>query len=303
MPSPDLPLQLDHLFTRTIDTQDVHFVRPDDTERPTWAVYEDTRYLGTVHAQYDTGRHWHVQSLREQHVRLDDAIRAMRRPASWHADHEHVRRWARRILTDRRLVVLDVQTTALTDPWAVQVSLTDAHGNVLLNEHLNPLADISPAATALHGITRRQAAQAPTFAVLIPRLAKLLHGRRCLTYNATFDRTVLQRELHRHFHSSARAADWLGRCTFVDAMQPYAAWKGLWSTHHRSYRYQPLGSSYEAVSNCRLLLTTLKQVGNTPPGGPPPSWNAPHRRASPVCGRAGSGQSCTCGAGAEPVSG
>ncbi len=49
---------------------------------------------------------------------------------------------ARGILADRRLVVLDVQTTALTDPWAVQVSLTDPEGNVLLDEHLNPLAGI-----------------------------------------------------------------------------------------------------------------------------------------------------------------
>ncbi|GAA4339778.1 hypothetical protein GCM10023086_75020 [Streptomyces venetus] len=260
MPSPDLPLQLSHFFTRTVDTRAVHFVRPGDTDRPTWAVYEGTRYLDTVHAQFDTGRHWHVQSLREQHPRLDDAIRAMRRPASWRAEHERVRRWARSILTDPHLVVLDVQTTTLTDPWAVQISLTDRHGNVLFNEHLNPLADIAPAATALHGITPQQAATAPPFAVFVSRLAQLLHHRRCLTYNAAFDRAVLERELHRYFRSTARAHAWLGQCTLVDAMQPYAAWKGLWSAHHHSYRYQPLGSSYEAVTNCRLLLTKLEQV-------------------------------------------
>ncbi|WP_369198722.1 3'-5' exonuclease [Streptomyces djakartensis] len=260
MPSPDLPLQLGDLFTRTVDTQDVHLVRPGDTDRPTWAVYEGTRYLGTVHAQIDTGRHWHVQTLREQHLRLDDAVRAMRRPASWQAKHERVRRWAREMLTEPSLVVLDVQTTGLDDPWALQVGLTDRHGNVLFNEHVNPLADVAPAATALHGISPRQAAAAPPFAVFVPRLAQLLHGRRCLTYNASFDRTVLHRELQRHFHDAATAQAWLDRCTFVDAMQPYSAWRGLWSAHHQSYRYQPLGSSYEAVANCRLLLTTLKQV-------------------------------------------
>ncbi len=47
---------------------------------------------------------------------------------------------------------------------------------------------------------------------------------------------------------------------WVDAMRPYATWKGLWSACRHSYRYQPLGSSYEAVTNCRLLLTTLEQV-------------------------------------------
>ncbi|MEU9546208.1 3'-5' exonuclease [Streptomyces mirabilis] len=260
MPSPDLPLKLDHLFTHHVDTRPVDFVRPGDTDRPTWAVYEDTRYLGTVHARFDSGHHWHVQSLREQHRDLDDAIRALRRPATWRADQARVRRWAHGILSDPRLVVLDVQTTTLTDPWAVQIGLTDRHGVLLFNEHLNPLAHIAPAATALHGITQQEAATSAPFAAIVPRLAQLLHGRRCLTYNAAFDRRVLERELHRHFRSSTRARDWLRQCTWVDAMRPYAAWKGLWSAHRRCYRYQPLGSTYEAVTNCRLLLTTLEQV-------------------------------------------
>ncbi|MEU1408763.1 exonuclease domain-containing protein [Streptomyces sp. NPDC005728] len=153
-----------------------------------------------------------------------------------------------------------MQTTTLTDAWAVQIGLTDRHGNVLFNEHLNPLADIAPAATALHGITPQQAATAPPFAAFVPHLAQLLYRRRCLTYNAAFDRTVLERELYRYFRSTTQAQAWLGQCTWVDAMRPYAAWKGLWSAHHHSYRYQPLGSSYEAVTNCRLLLTTLEQV-------------------------------------------
>ncbi|MGI5380532.1 exonuclease domain-containing protein [Streptomyces sp. CA-251387] len=200
-----------------------------------------------------------MQSLREQHPHLDHALRALRRPASWRTDHERVRRWARGILTDPRLVVLDVQTTDLTDPWAVQIGLTDRHGNVLFNEHLNPNARITPAATALHGLTQQQAATVPPFAAFVPRLAQLLFRRRCLTY-AAFDRAVLERELHRYFRSSMRARDWLGQCTWVDAMRPYAAWKGLWSARRHSYRYQPLRSSYEAVTNCRLLLTTIEGV-------------------------------------------
>ncbi|MFI9772470.1 3'-5' exonuclease [Streptomyces sp. NPDC052415] len=260
MPSPDRPLHLDHLFTRTIDTRAVQFVRPGDTDRPTWAAYEDTRYLGTVHAQLDAGQHWHVQSLRENHRHLDDAVRALRRPASWRADHERVRWWARSILTDPHLVVLDVQTTSLTDPWAVQIGLTDRHGNVLFDQRLNPLAGITPAAAALHGVTHQLAATAPPFAAVVPSLTPLLHGRRCLTYNAAFDRGVLERELHRYFRSAPQARAWLRRSAWVDAMRPYAAWRGLWSARRNSYRYQRLGSSYEAVTNCRLLLSTLEQI-------------------------------------------
>ncbi|MEV0529944.1 hypothetical protein AB0I66_41710 [Streptomyces sp. NPDC050439] len=43
-------------------------------------------------------------------------------------------------------------------------------------------------------------------------------------------------------------------------MAPYAAWRGLWSAHRRSYRYQPLGSTYNAVANCHLLLDAMQQM-------------------------------------------
>ncbi|MER6442190.1 3'-5' exonuclease [Streptomyces sp. NPDC001185] len=261
MPSPDLPPNLDHLFTHRVDTRAVDFVRPADTDRPTWAVYQEARYLGTVHAQVSGAkRHWHVQSLREQHRDLDDAIRALRRPATWQVDQARARRWARDILDDPHMIVLDTQTTSLSDPWAVQIALTDHCGRVLFNEHLNPLADITPAATALHGTTPQKATTAASFSAFVPHLAHLLHGRRCLTYNAPFDYSVLERELHRHFRSPIRAQAWLRKSTWVDAMRPYAAWKGLWSARRGSYRYQQLGSSYDAATNCQLLLTTLEQL-------------------------------------------
>ncbi|WP_185932628.1 hypothetical protein [Streptomyces sp. WAC 01325] len=75
-----------------------------------------------------------MQSLREQHRHPGDAVRALRRPASWRADRKRVRRWVRSILTDPRLVVLGVQTTSLSDPWVVQGGLTGRHGNVLCDE-------------------------------------------------------------------------------------------------------------------------------------------------------------------------
>ncbi|MER7983416.1 3'-5' exonuclease [Streptomyces sp. NPDC095817] len=263
MLSPDPPPNLDHLFTHYVDARAADFVRPADTERPTWAIYQEARYLGTVHAQIsDVERHWHVQSLREQYRALDDAVRALRRPAAtWKADRARARSWAHRVLNDPHLIVLDTQTTSLADPWAVQIALTDSRGRVLFNEHLNPRADITPAATALHGITQQEAVTAPLFSQFVPHLAQLLHGRRCLTYNAAFDYNVLERELHRHFHNAAQARMWLARSTWVDAMRPYAAWKGLWSARRNGYRLQRLGSSYDAATNCRLLLTALEQVG------------------------------------------
>lgn len=259
--SQDLQLPQDDLFTRTVDERPVRLVRPIDTDRPSWAAYDDGRYLGTLHAQTDLEATWYVQSTRERHLRLDDAVRALRRPQTWLEERERVRRWARTCLNDPQLLVLDVQTTGLGDAWAVQIGLTDRHGTTLVDEVIDPLHDIDPAASALHGITGNQTSSAPTFSALVPELTHLMTGRRCLTYNAAFDRGVLERELSRHFHNTARTQTWLARCTWTDALQPYATWTGLWSAHRRSYRYQPLGSAYEAIANCQLLLATLEQIG------------------------------------------
>ncbi|MFJ4526513.1 exonuclease domain-containing protein [Streptomyces sp. NPDC088810] len=257
---PDDVTQWDHWLDHLVDGAPVQLVRPSDTDRPTWAAYEETRYLGTVHGQFDFDGRWHVQSLNERHLNLDDAVRALRRPATWAADRERVRRWARNTLSDPRLLVLDIQTTGLDTAWAVQIGVTDRDGNALFDELVNPLADITPEATALHGLAPNQLASAPTFDTLLPDLAHLLANRCCLAYNADFDRAVLEREIHRLPQLARTNWATLHPRTWTDAMAPYAAWKGLWSARHCSYRYQPLGGIYEAVTNCRRLLSTMRHM-------------------------------------------
>ncbi|MFK4071880.1 exonuclease domain-containing protein [Streptomyces sp. NPDC029674] len=207
----------------------------------------------------DDGR-WHIQSLGERHRDLDDAVRALRRPATWLSDRQRVQRWAHHLLSDPSVVVLDVQTTGLEQAWAVQIGVTDRDGTVLLDEQVNPLGDITSAATSLHGLSRDLLVEAPTFATLLPDLGRLLAGHRCLAYNAEFDRGVLEREVQRLPTRMRGAAPLLDSCVWEDAMVPYAAWTGLWSAGRRAYRYQSLGGAYDAVDNCRRLLTTVKRM-------------------------------------------
>lgn len=174
-----------------------------------------------------------------------------------------VTRWARTLLSDPRLLIVDVQTTGLDRAWAVQIGAVDRHGTILFNEIINPLAAITPGAAALHGITEVQVAAAPTFGTLLPELSRLLSGRRCLAYNAAFDRRIITREMHRCAGDAAKA--WGDSWTWEDAMRPYATWTGLWSAHRRAYRFQPLGSLYDAVANCQRLLSMVHQLALGPP--------------------------------------
>ncbi|MFG2425697.1 exonuclease domain-containing protein [Streptomyces sp. NPDC048448] len=183
------PDQWEDLFTRTVDEHPVQFVRPADTDRPTWATYEGGQYLGTLSAKLDGGRpRWRVQATRETHHDLDDAVRALRRPAG------------------DGLLAVDVETTGLQDAYAVQIAAVDRRGGVAFNEYVQPNAVIEQAAVAVHGIAPERVASAATFGELLPRLTDVLHGRTLVSYNAPFDRGVFERELARH-HGAPAAAE------------------------------------------------------------------------------------------------
>jgi DNA polymerase-3 subunit epsilon len=260
------PAQREDLFTRTVDEHPVQFVRPADTDRPTWATYEGSRYLGTLSAELDGGQpRWRVQTSHEAHHDLDDAVRALRRPASWPREREQVARWARRLLADETLTAVDVETTGLENAYAMQIAAVARDGTVVFNEYVQPNAVIEPAAVKVHGITPERVVQAPDFGALLPRLTDVLHGRTVVAYKMDFDRGVFERELIRHHGDATAAEEWLGHIRWEDAMVPYAVWRGLWSIKRGAYRNQPLGGPHDAVADCRLLLAKLEQMGATTP--------------------------------------
>ncbi|MER6076434.1 3'-5' exonuclease [Streptomyces sp. NPDC001817] len=256
----------DDLFVREVDERRVQFVRALDTDRPMWAAYQAGVYLGTVTAEPGSGRPlWRVLASGECYQVLDDAVRSLRRPASWPRERDQAARWARNLLADVSLAAVDIETTGLDNAFAVQIAVVTPGGTVLCNEYVRPDAVIEPDAVAVHGITPDRVVRAATFGELLPRLTRLLHGRTLVSCNAVFDRGVFERELTRHQGSTAQAAGWLARVRWEDAMTPYAAWHGLWSAKRGTYRNQPLGGPHDAVADCHLLLAKLKKMAATVP--------------------------------------
>lgn len=48
-------------FTYSVDTREAQFVKPEDTDRAEWCVYQDGRYLGMVRARQDRNQiHWRI---------------------------------------------------------------------------------------------------------------------------------------------------------------------------------------------------------------------------------------------------
>ncbi|MFD9047216.1 3'-5' exonuclease [Streptomyces zaomyceticus] len=248
-------------LSRRVDGRRVRLVRPGDTERPTWAVYERGGHLGTVHARPDGDGVWHVQEVGEQCDNLDDAIRMLRRPPVWLRQRQQVGRWAHALLADPSMLILDVQIAGLgTEAWAVQIAALNSQGRALVNELLNPCRPIAAEASRLHGITDAHVARAPCFGDLLPELRSVVTGRRCVAYNARFDKGVLDRELER-FQGSALPgrASLRPRC-WEDALGPASVARGMWLADRALYRRHRPGGGYDATEKCRGLLRRLHEL-------------------------------------------
>ncbi|MFJ7105694.1 3'-5' exonuclease [Streptomyces albogriseolus] len=205
-----------------------------------------------------------MQSTAEQWLCLDDAVRVLRRPSSWSHQRDQAARWARAVLADPALLVIDVQTAGLgQQAWAVQIAVTDRTGRAVVNELLNPCEPIAATASELHGITSSHVARAPRFADLLPELSGVLAGRRCVAYKVRFDRSVLARELLRHHEDVSSVRVWLGQTRWEDAMGPAAVARGLWSADRLQYRNQRLGGCYDAAEKCRTLLRRLHSLAGS----------------------------------------
>jgi hypothetical protein len=126
--------------------------------------------------------------------------------------------WARACRQPGAAVVLDTETTGL-DGVVIEIAIVDAcTGKTLLDTLVNPGdVKVSDGARAVHGITDRELAGAPSWAEILPAFLAAVRGRRILAYNAEFD-------------SSAIAA---GEQTTVS--RAAARGRSIWPVWRRSY--------------------------------------------------------------------
>lgn len=189
------------------------------------------------------------------------------------ADRAKVAAWATDVLSDERTVILDSETTGLTDAYAVELSVTDRAGTELFDRRLNPRVAISSGASQIHGITNEDVAQAATFAEVMEELTACLKGRRVIIYNAQYDLGILRNELHRYYTTTKPDHVGNGEHPYVNqwrndvsaefecAMQRYAAWVGDWSSWHGSYTWPALkGGDHSALGDCRAVVATLQTM-------------------------------------------
>lgn len=160
------------------------------------------------------------------------------------ADRTNAQQWARNLFEQANFYILDTETTGVSKKdQIVQLGVVDKNGAVVLDTLVKSTVPIHPAASEVNGITQAMLNDAPTFMDIYTTISAKLAGAHIVAYNMDFDWRMLQqtaaafkmplfRTTHRH-------------C----AMKQYAAFRGTWNPHRRSYRWHKLteAAAYEKI--------------------------------------------------------
>lgn len=174
---------------------------------------------------------------------------------SFEADRDAAIVWARNLLTDGGAVILDTETTGLDNAAEVcQIGVLSLHGKVLLDVLCNPTVPIPAQATAIHTISDADVLGAALFDEVHVILARLLHERPVIIYNADFDTRILRQSCEAH---NCPPLELEAHC----AMEMYSQFVGDWNPRHGNYRWQRLPSGdHTAIGDCQATLRVIQRM-------------------------------------------
>lgn len=176
-------------------------------------------------------------------------LNLLNNPKTWIGSRSDAIAWANRLLNSDA-VILDTETTGLLKKSKVEVielAVINMKGKRVYQRLFKPKYKIPVRVIKIHRITNDRVKSSPTFFAEWRRINNVLNGRVIVTYNAQFDRGVLNRtcKLHKVESLSAR---W--EC----AMWAYRYFLG-------TGRFEALpGGSHRALADCRATLSLLRTM-------------------------------------------
>ncbi len=176
--------------------------------------------------------------------------------------------WARNLLA-HSFYVLDTETTGLgNEDEIVQIGIVDRDGVALMNQVIKPTIPIGTGATAVHGLSDLDVADAPSFTRIYIQLSALLAGQVVVAYNMDFDWRMLQQTAARYRLPDVR----IGKRDC--AMKQYARFKGARESSGRKYIWHKLvnaarqegleiSRAHDALDDARMTLALIHKMAET----------------------------------------
>lgn len=167
-------------------------------------------------------------------------------------------KWAAGVVADADCVVfLDTETTGLgRRDEIIQIAILDINGRELCKTlvRLTNRKTVPKAASAVHGITKKDLDGKPTYKELSRQLQSVLKGKRVIAYNAEFDFRMMQQTCSIAGGYQPDPSRW--EC----AMKAYAAFYGEIHPFFGDYKWQKLGGSHDATDDVVQLISLVKRM-------------------------------------------
>ena len=80
----------------------------------------------------------------------------------------------------------------------MEIAIIDVNGSVLFDKLIKPTISIPLDATAIHGISNEDVANAPSFADVLPDIQTILKNRKLVIYNANYDMRMFKQSARAH---------------------------------------------------------------------------------------------------------
>ncbi len=166
--------------------------------------------------------------------------------------------WAREVLGDPGVIVLDTETTGLDrNAEIVEIAVMDVHGQTLLDTLIRPHGTIPVEASAIHGIEAADVADAPAWPEIHDQLAHLLYNAsKIVIYNASYDKCLLDQTRALYDLPPFEIEPDRLEC----AMEAYAKYIGDWSRSRGSFRWWPLNGGHRALGDCQATLDVIREM-------------------------------------------
>ena len=174
--------------------------------------------------------------------------------------------WARDLVHRTDVLYLDTETTGVRFGFddVIDIGIVNGKGLIVLDQLVKPMVPIPADSEAVHGISNKAVSNSPRLNDIWTDLSKLLSGKVLVSYNASFDETMLTDAGSRRGLSPIVPGRW--DC----AMEAFAAFNGQLSHHRPGFRWINLRAAarmlgleapeHRAVSDAMLCLELVQEL-------------------------------------------
>ena len=165
---------------------------------------------------------------------------------------------ARDILIDKTSIILDTETTGLTnDAQIVEIAIISITSEILLNTLVKPTEPIPQKTIDIHGIDNIAVANAPTWYDVWAQVPQIFEkSGNIIIYNASFDVRMMRQSFEANKMS---LPDDFGNLPFVCAMELYSEYVNHYYAG-KGFKWWPLNGGHRALGDCLATLELIKKM-------------------------------------------